>query len=144
MLDLRLRNPVVVTDAPYPSSREQVRAWLERVEADPISYEREAVAAVREPVAQVLQLRGAELQEVQLSGQRPETRLEVIFRHELRPDCLLGWRWAIWKMEHAPFHFEDIEIEVTTSLQEWLDLEAATVLEASRCEGDEIVWIKDL
>ena len=115
----------------------------QRVQADPDGYEREAVARVTTAVRGILK-GNAGLEDVRLNGKRPHSRIEVIFRPQSRPNCLIGFYWEIWESEHSPFSFEDIEIEVTTPLREWLDTQAPYVLSDLDCEEDDVVWINEV
>jgi hypothetical protein len=120
------------------------RELLERrVESDPEGYEREAASQVAVAARSLL---GGQIsvEAVRVSGSRPDSTIEVIFRPQSRKECLLGWRWRIWESKHAPLSIDDVEIEVTTPLLEWLDLEGPQVIANLECGDDEIHWVSEL
>ncbi len=91
---------------PLGLTPQQRRAAEERLRA---RYEAELTKVVRLrpgirrlwPVgpdeAQITEARtGAFVEQVRLEGSFPDTRLSIVFRHQLRPDDVLAWRFGVW------------------------------------------------
>lgn len=112
-----------------------------RVSADPDAYEQaiaETVAGFVKGISEVSQL-----ENVRVAGTRPDSWIEVLFRPVRRESCLLGWRWPIWHWDDAPLRIDDAEIEITTPLMEWLDLEGPAFLDGLDCDPNEVTWVKN-
>jgi hypothetical protein len=137
----RLRDPGWMEDPAHRAAKRRREAWAEKVNADPDAYEQEAAAEIRRAVGGLIT--GIIVEEIRVSGTRPDSRIEVLFRHPSRPECLLGWRWKIWESEYAPFYLDDVEIELAIALVEWIDLKAQTVVSSLECHDEKVVWVGD-